>query len=313
MKNNKKIIIPLLIVFSLLGIVAMGYFLYGLIDSSNTLSISGYYDADGNKIGSKESIVGGVEGVKYITMSVKVKNNDDVSLILKILSATPDGFNSALPLNIEQEVESGDSYTWESDLIDVEPYEGTTREFCVTINGNSPLREEVQKISCISIKVDPDATQAQDASFEVTVTSESNNDANIPEDNPPIETIGNVIFRTTDLSYSSDSAIAFAQSCGNTLTAYGYENDADDNANQCDTSSYLGSKIMPNIPGKLNPNGDGIVDLYEDASDSNEIWVCEDDSDGTGCVRARYDSTDSDATKVDVTSNSFDSPKEIFC
>lgn len=181
MKKKNKIL-PIVIIVSILLILSVGAYLILKKNSlPNFITVSGYYDSEGNLIkGSQQSIVNGVEGVKYITLDINVKNNDTVPLNLKIQSLTPIEINNTNP-GTELKVNAHDSGKWTTGLIDIEPYEGKTQTFCATILSEKipSLREQSVITGCINVKVEVNPS----GSFSVSLNSSiGNGTGNI---NPP--------------------------------------------------------------------------------------------------------------------------------
>lgn len=171
---KKVLIISIIVLLTAMFSVA-GYFIYNSLHSGETLSIVGLYNADKQLIKEgQQSVVGGVEGVKYITLKVEVENKDSVPLNFKIIDASPLSFKNALTLNSMITAEKDQKASWVSGLVDIELFENTTQEFSVTIEASSPSRDTATKTSSINIKVDPDPQ----SSFNVVVTSEINNNPN---------------------------------------------------------------------------------------------------------------------------------------
>lgn len=162
-KNRKFYIIGLLVVVGLI----FYFFVYSSPESM--VEIGKMVGADGKVIKSY-SVVGGVEGVKYITLKVNVENKDKVTLSLVLKSITPSTLQSALPTN-KLSLEAGKSGSWETGLIDVEQFEGKTQPFCITVLSEklASLREESSMSGCLNITVLPNPT----GSFVVGVSSGS--------------------------------------------------------------------------------------------------------------------------------------------
>lgn len=130
-----------------------------------------------------------------------------------------------------------------------------------------------------------------------------------------------VQFRTSDLSYVSSQAIAFGDSCdGTNLVPYGYESGSGSVSGTCEfTIDHLWcdgtcTRILENLPGGWKSGGSS-PSLYRlDPSSGDypyEMLVCDDDG-GTRVVR-RYDSRDSDATKVSNSADPTIPSNEVIC
>lgn len=110
-------------------------------------------------------------------------------------------------------------------------------------------------------------------------------------------------FRTSDLGYNSDTAIAYTSSCGSGLTPYGYVtcaycNGLGASGSSCMSATLGYTKIM-DLPGTLSKWSDGtgnIVSLFQKNSDPTILVVCG-FKDGRYAYET-YDSDDSDKTKV---------------
>lgn len=132
---------------------------------------------------------------------------------------------------------------------------------------------------------------------------------------------GNIIFRTTQLEYSSSSAIALLIACnGNPLDRYGEVTSLSNSVSTCDAFSRIGAKLVSNIPyisGEVHSSGDGILDLYEYDYLSKVypeyIVVCEDDDDGTGFYARYYKRDYGNFESVENSVSSIDSSREVAC
>lgn len=176
MKTKNKymkasIIIPTIL--SIILISAGGIIIYNLLNSQQDISISGYYDSNGNLItGTQNAFINGIAGVKYITIKVSAQNKDTVSLDAKITDASPVTFKNALILNNIQAIPAGGTVEWNSDLIDISSYVNTTQSFYVKVLFSSPFRSPVELTSTsLNIKIDPDPS----AQGSVVITSSNSN------------------------------------------------------------------------------------------------------------------------------------------
>lgn len=293
----KKTLTISIVILLILAVGVSGYFIYKTLKQEPALSIFAYYDANGNEIVSGEqAVVGGVEGVKYITFKINAHNTDTTPLDINIVSATPDKLNMALSSVQQKTAEPDETVTWISGLVDIEEYEGTTQEFTVTLEASSPLRETAQKTSSVSVQIQPDPT----SSFDIDITSETNNSADIPPEdnggeNPPQ---GTVYFRTTDLTYASSTAVGFSDVCGNVLTGYGRTSGACTD-HSCDATDQDLDVI----------SSSGTTKLW--IRDIDNLCVCEDGA--TSGYSRRYSTDDADAVSVSTSTTSVDSTKEMFC
>lgn len=163
MKKNQIIVI--VVILFIVG--ALFYLNKANSEPTSAVSISGYYDANRQLIKSGMAMVGGVQGVEYITLKVNVKNTDTVPLTLSIVDASPSSFKSALGTNTLT-IQPGATGFWESDLISINQFIGKTQSFTAKVKASSSSRVNVEKESSLSVKIEDDPTTA---SFDVTVTS----------------------------------------------------------------------------------------------------------------------------------------------
>lgn len=138
--------------------------------SNKLVEVDGLYDSNGNLVKTGLSVVGGVEGVKYITLRVTVNNKDTVPLTFGIIEITPTEISSVKPTT-KSSVEAGQSGVWVTNLIDIEPYEGLIQDFCVTVESDKipTLRESSQASGCTSIKVDPNPSGNFDIGLDSSI------------------------------------------------------------------------------------------------------------------------------------------------
>lgn len=291
-----KTVLLLSIVLVIMILTAVGVYYYiTAIKVKPALSIVGYYDENKQLIsGKSQSVVNGVEGIRYVVFSLLVTNKDKVALDFKITDASPQEFKASLPLNQVSSANAGDSVTWKSGLIDISQFENTTKEFCFTSLGSSIARTSQSKISCINITVSPNPV----ASFDIILQSESNNTQNYE---PPTNTQNNSVyikFRTYDLLYGSSNAVAYSATCGGNLIAYGRTSGA--------CTEHLCSQTnqdfeVPSVSGK--------VKVWVRSAD--ELCVCQDGA--TSSYAYRYATSDTDSSKVSTIKTSTDLSKEITC
>ena len=168
-KQNKKIIVFSAIVLLIIGAAVAGWMFYTNMDKP-LIAIKNYYDINGNVISQgQQSVIGGTEGVAFIDLQINVRNADTVPLTFGISSATPTEFLDSVSTFVPTEVQPGDDIQgWTSDLIDIRPFEGTTVDFSIIIEGVNPgLRQPSTQTGVLSITVEEDPI----ADFTVTVTS----------------------------------------------------------------------------------------------------------------------------------------------
>ena len=328
-KKNKKLIVPIIIVLVILLIVFTAFFMYKSPMSDDSVMTIRLYDADGNLIDDEpliqQSVVGGVAGVSFIDLTITATNTGDETLNCELKSATPTQFDNAITKTTET-INVGNKFAWTSSLIDVAPFESptgtTTFEAVVgcSYNPGSGIVLLSDLTGSISITIRPESTGA---GFIVDVTQggtgtefcgddicQSDEDVNsCPADCSVASS--NVIFRTSDLSYPSGQAIAFTTACGNNLVAYGYETSRNLFTPCDDSSNVQAPALISGIPGNIGVSG--AIKLYRDDSDSDKVWLCVDGSSTRVGKLKRYDLTDSDASKVDISAQSFDTAKEVSC
>lgn len=148
-----------------------------IVDGENTtfIQINSFFDKFGNPISEKAlSVVNGVEGVKYITLKINVKNLDTVPLTFLVSEFT---VPTAKPTS-SLIVGSSELKSFVTGLIDVEPYEGTTKQFCATVVSEKipALREANNKSGCVNIRIDPNPS----GNFNVTVEQGSSSNSTVP-------------------------------------------------------------------------------------------------------------------------------------
>jgi len=258
----KKIIIWILIGMGVISLLVGGYYLFYGEESNQFVKLFKLYDADGNEITASKSnkgifptkaVVNEVEGVKYISLQITVNNLDTVPLDLVLTDLTPAEAKSSMPQN-QITVQAGQLGIWVTDLIDIEPYEGMTQNFCVSAKSLAipALRLESEPITgCTSLIIESNPTGNFDIIIDSSIgdgginpscteswsctewgscnnglqtrTCTDDNNCGTTSNKPVEEQACQpsfVEFRTTDLSYKT-GAIAYAYNgCGNDLYAY---------------------------------------------------------------------------------------------
>ena len=312
--------------------VVSGFWLLGSLGEDPAVLISGFYDADGNPIGSgtSEAVVGGVEGVAFLKFSVNLRNTDKVSLEMVLVNASPSVLSVALPIGSVVSVPAGQVARWESELVDIRSFVGTTQVFSVGVEASSPLRRVARGVKSLSVVINEDPV----AAFDFDVGSSVNNSASVPPappvvvcgngilegleacddgnvfsgdgcsnlclvepGNPPVNTV--VRFRTSDLAYGSGAAVAFASSCGGVLKGFGK------------TSGVCTEFVCSQAPALQVPSSLGFTYLY--VKDVDNVCVCMPDQVGSSSRPYRYNVADTDASKVSVVAGSVDASLEVAC
>lgn len=154
MVKTSTVIITIIIIILLIGLGVGAFFLIqGLI--SPAFIETNLYNVNGDLISSTaQSVVNSVEGVAFVSFAVNVENLDTVPLTLSVDSISPLSVDSAKPTE-SISVEPGVTGSMLTDLIDIQPFEGTNQEFCITVISEAipALREESSKTGCTSLDV----------------------------------------------------------------------------------------------------------------------------------------------------------------
>lgn len=305
MKINKGIIIGVgcLILFAIAAFIFY-YWIFQGVYNKPALGIDGYYDENRDQIDIEQAVVGGIEGVQYITFRVTATNEDTVPLTFEIINATPYELQDVLPMFEQETVEVDETASWLSDLVDVEPFIGMNQEFTVTVLATSGARKDTERTFNIFVQVDEDP----EAGFSIDITQGESNDPAFEPDEPsedpedPMEYP--VKFRTTSLTYGT-GAIAFTDDCGSELTAYGYEGSGG-SSGKCERISKFIQPAIMNVP-----HSSQTAYLFQDATDPDQVYVCW--NSGTGSNYKKYDIKDANAVKVDSGPESIEIIKEVLC
>jgi len=190
-KKSHKVITIGIILIMLLLVGGLGYFFYNTLTSKQLLGINGYYDKNGNKISQsflKQSVIGNVDGVAYITLAINVVNEDKYDGTFTIIDASPLDFKNSIAINSSINVKAGQTATWTSGLIPVKQWESKTVNFSVTVRATSNVRATVDKTAQLSIDVKPDMP----LTFSIGLNSSVNNDPGANQ--PPVS--GSTTFQT---------------------------------------------------------------------------------------------------------------------
>ena len=295
------------------------------------VKVNSYFDANSNLIKTL-SVVNGIEGVKYLNFKITIRNTDSVA---RTYSITEFSDLTAKPTN-KLTIEPNQTKSFTTGLVDIEQYEGTTKEFCATAKSEAidSLREEgLPEVGCVSIKIDPNPT----SSFDITIEqgtgtadsppascvenwvcsswsicgnglqsrtcSDSSNCgtmANKPTEQQSCTTVSNVKFRTTDTNYLSGTSIAFTNTCGTALTSYLRSSGA---CTSYSCSSALGTLGEFDVIAN-NPRG-----LTRAWFDGTNVCVCDATKDGNTGYPQKYTSGGTASTS----STSVDATKESIC
>ncbi len=298
-------------IFILVGVVAaLGvgsyYVLKAIGFEKPDIEITGFFNSDGEAIdGDSQAVVQGVEGVQFITLRINALNRDEVPLTFTIIDASPESFKDSLPINEELVVAVGQYGSWGSGLVDVVPFEGSDVEFTATIRATSTKRDPATKTASAILTVGFDPV----SDFDVEINPASNDAVfeeppadEIPDPEPEPQ-LSTVRFRTSNLGYTSSTGVALANSCGGSLIAYGRTNGACvDSAKKCD--DFNTADLM--IPSESG----GETGLWIDDGD---LCICESSDIGSNTRPRRYTTSDSDASLVSTSLDSFDELSELLC
>lgn len=304
------------------------------------------YDMNGNLInsaapifstvGQKNSLVnGGSTEISMIGIDVTISNTGGQVLQCNLYNLTPNEFNEAINQSDKLTLWVGGKAIWTSSNMSAYKFEQYPQP--VTFEASaccSYLGEELPcKTGQISLNIKPsggagyiveiapglyvstpntDNYGTTTRNLPVSTSSVCNNNVcesgetavNCPNDCG----ISNVVrFRTSDLSYSSGSALAFSSTCGSSLTRYGYVIAYGILGGTCGTTLPNGAVYQFQIPGGWY-TGDSISKLY---TLNGDVFVC--DSDGSKYNYKKYSSTDSDSVNVINTLTSYYIDKEVTC
>lgn len=127
--NNNIIII----VVAAVAIVTVAYLALGSGVFANMLSVQ-YYNSNRQPIGLF-AIIGGAEGVAYVSFTTTVTNTGDLPLTMTIDSAEPSQLSAAYSGKGSRVINSGETAQWISDQIDIQPFVDSTQQFDVTVLG----------------------------------------------------------------------------------------------------------------------------------------------------------------------------------
>lgn len=158
------------------GLIIAGFFIFG--QDPEQFIETNLFDSDGNLInGNALSVVGGVEGVAFVSFDVNIRNLDNVPLTFELVSITPASVSDALPTG-QINVQPDETGTFTTSLIDIQTFEGMVQEFCITAESQAipALRESSQKMGCVSLDIQPNP----EGDFDVNVDS----DLEEPGENP---------------------------------------------------------------------------------------------------------------------------------
>ena len=173
MDENIKRRILVVIVLLLIGSIIAYFYIYRGY-SRNFIELEGLYDSNHKLISHGfQSVVGGVEGVKYVRFTINVENGDQVPLNLYIVNMTPSEIEAAVPTE-KYNIYSGGMARWTTGFIDIEPYQGVIQDFCATVNSDPIpfLRPGSSVKGCLSLKIDESVLNSD---FDIQIDSGTGN------------------------------------------------------------------------------------------------------------------------------------------
>jgi len=309
------------IILGILGVVIVGLVIWqvgSFRDEDGFMKVR-MYDAEGNIIGtaSSLSVVQGFPGVSFIDFTITAINTGEIPLTCSIVSSTPTAFDLALDKSSKIVPSASPSKaSWTSGLVSVEQFEGITQPVRFEVTMRCNYRQGVNtinlddKVGYIDLTITADTINA---GFDVDVETggtgtEFCGDAICQIDEDAIScpadcAVANfVMFRTTDLSYTTGSAIAYSESCGAILDrAFGTISGGAASVTNCDT--YFDTVIFESIPCTAS---DGCKLGIRDG----ELRVCMDM--GSSINFRRY-GPEGDSSGIDTTQVAFDNDKEVAC
>lgn len=309
--NKLKIAVAILA-----GVIILGAIIFFVarasLDGQQSLVTIGMYDEDRVKIGETASlsIVDDTPGVTYIDFTVMLENIGETPLSCKITSATPSALQSALDINQVKTLVGDGMVAWTSDLIPVAQFEDDSETtFTATIlcsyNDGSEMVDLPSKVGSIDVLIQ---AETGNPDFIVTIgiggveeefcgdetCQSSENPTTCPQD---CAISAYVSYRTSDVSYPSGGAVAYSNSCGGELVAYGDKGTASWKCGDAGTTEMISEQAPGNV--KLCTRSGYI----------NRLYVTK-----IGATNSRYyEIGDPDASDVSTDPVSYDSAKEIPC
>ena len=276
-----------------------------------------FYDKDGNKIFDTSTFAtityAGQEynNVASIGFAINVENTGNTPISIAYDGVSPTQFNIALPQNTVTLDNTGDEYTWQSELMDTNQFVPSSQTFQVNLRGTYTSQGTQQTLDREASVVLEFAEDPVTGDFTVTVgttagddspsmycgdgTCDSGEDYTTCPSDCTAPTY--VILRTSDLDYASGTWIMY-NSIG-----YGYEFKLSTSSECNNYGSFQQPALLNNLPddGTFNTRGGtGNVQLFQDAGDTDEVWICETDNDGDGAITTRLDKGDADALNAEL-------------
>lgn len=257
------------------------------------------------------TIVNGGSGIQYLNFSTKITNTGDLPLTCSIINAQPSILFNSFDHSLEL-VPISSSYTWNSGLIEMSQFE----ELPQPVRFSATIRCSYKKgINTVTLE-----DQTDFKNVEILTQCGDGICQEFEDLNNCLIDCGHVNYRTSDLSYTTHSAIAFTSSCGASLTTYGMSSNTcwPTTSSTCPIVSGY-SLVISSIPEGVNWADDPGC-LYTKDGDPSQIAVSfkTKRSGGPCSVVNRwgayiFDSDDSDSSNVAISNIPIDSSKEIIC
>lgn len=262
------------------------------------------------------SVVGGVAGVYFIDLTMIAANTGGIDLVCDITDLAPPQFDSAMTIAKGPKLlKKGGRVSWTSALINVTPLEQsapavTNFSGSVLCKYNAAAGEiELPLITgYLPIIIENDLTSA---AFNISLFQGGSPteycgdeicqlDENVTTCLVDCGSTANVNFRTTDLSYPSGSAVAYNPVCGGILRQYGKTSGVCTEF-LCNNTDY--TMLVPKI-------NNGTSKFWNRA---NGVDVCICDPAQIKNPPRRYNTGDTDSSKVDAFPYLIDDMKEVRC
>lgn len=350
-KEKTGVIITIIVVVIALALI--GWVSYSLTSSKACGASNGnidvhFYDANGNPICNIQSlsVVGltpttGARGVASMSLTIKASNGGAIPLSCNIYKAQVNGadgtvFDTAMT-RADKFLQVSQTAEWTSNLFTVSGFEATPTPdvFNVTIRctysdvsgqkiidsaGSIPLYITADGTGSFTVVINPPegipTLYCGDGTCSASIGETA---STCPQD---CASIGNVFFRSTDLTYVLGSAIAYTGTCGSALTKYGYDSAScrSETSTSCPVitgyTQLLSAKTIPDaistwvsISPCLYSTSSGLSMLFKVASTSGEPTSCPVGQ----WIELRYTTASSYASSVSNLASSFNNLKEVSC
>lgn len=299
---------PWIIVIAVIGIIILAV---ALKQKEPTMSIN-IYDENHNLVKKTFDIVSTpIPSTFFIDLSISVSNTGDLPLVCNLNSLSPTQLDVSMPRS-EKIVQPEESQEWTSNLIPLKDFTGIQRfsveVLCYSTNGINRVYKDSSDFIDLTIK-----SMCGDG-----VCSTDENDIQCPND--CFMGDKSVRFRTSDLTYDSDSAVGLSENCGGILTTYGQY------GSYHEQGGY--GYCMENMPGNLvcgKPtfvmylpggwwNGDlGTGTSLWKATTSSRLCVCTNFVNINNYQYTVYSATDLDKNKISNSPNLINKDMELIC